>query len=234
MNFVYAASVMGLGDGRRWHRKYSFPSFPRITKTITEKPRNGTPFFYARKGKTVWNRNGLCNPGIFGWLNKFVGHYDLSNIILSLSGDDEEIARMISFSEHVFLSSGKQFLNGIELNFSCPNIKQNQNKEIPNTIIPIDLKLRYNQDPYNYDLSKIRMIRLNSVPCKFGAVSGKAAQEKNWRFIRTHAPYLPISGCSWTDKNEIQELRKMGVSEISIGSVILNNPKLIERLIKDQ
>ena len=94
---------------------------------------------------------------------------------------------------------------------------------------PIYLKLSYNQDPYDYDLTDVVGIRLNSVPWFIGGLSGKAAQEKNWSFIKRYKE-LNVAGCSFTSMDDIKKLEDMGCKEIGIGSTILTNPKLIDTL----
>jgi len=122
---------------------------------------------------------------------------------------------------------------GLELNYSCPNV-DTRNGYVPlvtkKVDFPVYLKLRYDDDPYTYDLSNITGIRLNSVPFMYGGVSGKMAQKKNWSFIRRYGKGLNVAGCSFTCEDDIKKLEDMGCTEIGIGSTILTNPRLIERL----
>ena len=115
--------------------------------------------------------------------------------------------------------------------FSCPNIKSFNNKKVPKTKYPLYLKLNCLQDPYEYNLDNIEGIRLNSIPTIFGGLSGEAAKEKNWKWIKRYIKEgLNIAGCSFSDMIDILELNQMGCKEIGIGSTILTNPILIESL----
>jgi len=230
MKFFYSASVMGYGFGYDWHKKYNFPNFPRVTRTLTWDKRKGMPFAIFKYGDTVWNKVSLHNMGFFNWLLDYTFYdnsiYDISNIIISIAGYDWQIESMVKYLEESDLNPA-----GIELNFSCPNVKSFNNIKIPKTKCPLYLKLNCTQDPFEYDLTNVENIRLNSVPIKFGAVSGKAAKEKNWEWIKKHTNYgLNVAGCSFTKIDEITDLLRMGCSEIGIGSIIMTNPKAVECL----
>ncbi len=228
MKFFYSASVMGYGFGYKWHDKYNFPNFTRVTRTLTYEKRVGLPFAIIRYGDSVWNRVGLHNIGFFDWVLDYIiyGKRDISNLIVSIAGYDWQIEAMVKYFEETNLNPA-----GIELNFSCPNVKSFNNREIPKTKYPLYLKLNYTQDPFEYDLTNVEGIRLNSVPVKFGAVSGRAAKEKNWEWIKKHVNYgLNVAGCSFTHIHEITDLLKMGCSEIGIGSMIMIVPKAVEYL----
>lgn len=227
MNYFYSASVMGYGNGRKWHKMYNFPNFIKVTKTITMEPITGIPFAILKFGNTVWNKVGLHNVGFKKWYYQY--NYKLtkkerSNIIVSLAGTDDDIQAMVYSLEYLHI-------NGIELNFSCPNYKDFENKVIPVSKHPIYLKLRYNQDPYKYELDKINGIRLNSIPTKFGGLSGKAAKKKNWEFIKKfNKEGLNVAGCSFSKYDDLIMLENFGCGEIGIGVVILTNPLLVESL----
>lgn len=227
MKFFYSASSMGYGNGYKWHEKYNFPKFPRVIRTLTSHGKIGLPFAVLKFKDSVWNRVGLHNMGLADWLIYY--NFNLYNydIILSIAGPDSEIEAMVSLIENLNLKN----IKGIELNFSCPNIKSFNNKKIPKTEYPLYLKLNCLQDPYEYDLDNIEGIRLNSVPTIFGGLSGKAAKNKNWEWIRRHIREgLNVAGCSFSNMLDIFELDHMGCKEIGIGSVMLTNPGLVERL----
>lgn len=232
MKFFYQAGTMGYGDGYWWHRFYNFPKLPFVTKTLTLKSKLGIPFAIVKAGNTVWNRVGLHNIGIDKWFTMY-GQNVPKETIISIAGYDSEVEELLC---RIDLFCG-MFLSGIELNFSCPNVKSYENKKIPYTNLmkllncPLYLKLNYEQDPYEYDLSNVSGIRLNSVPALMGGLSGKAAQKKNWEFIRKYNKEgLNIAGCSFTSFDDIKKLEDMGCKEIGIGSIILTNPKLVEQL----
>ena len=88
------------------------------------------------------------------------------------------------------------------------------------------LKLNHTQDPYKYDLDNVTGIRMNSVPTICGGLSGKAAQKKNWEFIkRYNKEGLNVAGCSFTSFEDIKKLEEdMGCKEAGIGSIMLTNP----------
>ena len=222
MIYFYSASVMGYGQGRGWHKNYNFPNFPRVTKTLTLKPKWGRPFAIIRVGKSVYNSVGLSNIGIVKWLNNF-GHKDLSNITVSVHANNyPDLQVMFELLEDLNI-------NGIEINLSCPNVVNNYpHCYFPSTKHALYLKLNYEMDPLYYVLYGVRGIRLNSIPLSFCGGSGKIAQKRNWVFIKKWGKKLNVAGCSFQSINDIKRLEDMGCTEIGIGSIILTNPKFIE------
>ena len=84
-----------------------------------------------------------------------------------------------------------------------------------------------------YDVTRISGVRVNSIPVKLGGMSGKAAQKKNWAYIHHYISQgLNVAGCSFTSLDDIKRLKDMGCKEIGIGSTMLTNPKLIEKLME--
>lgn len=230
MNFFYQAGAMGYhGEGYLWHKLFGFkfPEFPITSKTITLKKKRGIPFAILKFGDTVWNRNGLHNPGFNTWC--WDHNRDNDGVdILSLHGTDDEIQYMCDEIK------GYDNLRGIELNYSCPNVSSGKNKRIPNTRFPLYLKLNCKQDPYYYDLNEIRRIHLNSVPKYFGGVSGEAARKENWAFIRKFINEgLNVAGCSFNKKEHISYMKEcLGCTYIGIGSVMITNPRLVTQLMR--
>jgi len=225
MKFFYSAAVMGYGDGRWWHRKYNFPKLSRVTKSLTILPKIGFPFAVVVVGNSVWNRVSLHNIGFFKWLEEYGGHKDFGNIIVSLVGHDYQISFMVEMLEEY------PSIGGIELNFSCPNVRGFKSKKIPKSRHDLYLKLRYDMDPFSYDLDRVGGIRINSITFLFGGGSGKVAQEKNWSFIKKfNKEGLNVAGCSLVSVEDITKLRDMGCKEVGLGSVVLTNPKLVERI----
>lgn len=226
MNYFYSASVMGYGSGRFWHSKFSFPNFTRVTKTITLQSRIGTPFAVIKHDNSVWNRVGLHNIGFYKFFSKAGLLKDTGNITISLAGFDYEIEHMVGI-----LNDSAMLFSGVELNFSCPNVKDHKNRSIPISKCPVYIKLNYLQDPYEYSLDNISGIRLNSVPKWCGGVSGKAAQKYNWGFIDKFVKEgLNVAGCSFTSMGDLKRLEDLGCTEVGIGSAILTNPKLVEKI----
>ena len=229
--FFYQSGAMGYGAGWWWHKIVKpFPKFPIVTKTLTMRPKTGRPWsilWVPFFGKSTWNRIRLHNPGIMKWKSKclelrFVANPD--GMILSLHGTDDEIQYMCNL-----LSDYK--LDGIELNYSCPSVKNEKNKVLPKTKFPLYLKLNYKQNPCDYDMERIERVHLNSVPMYGGGVSGKRAQKLNWQFIRDWQKRgINVAGASWTSRNDIYRLVDMGCTHIGIGSQMLTDPKLVREL----
>jgi len=227
MKFFYQSGAMGFGKGWFWHNFVKpFPKFPIVTKTFTLKRKQGNPWaigFIPFYSKSTWNKIALHNPGLENYFFNF--EYDSENIIVSIHGTDDEIQLMCDTLD------GYDIL-GIELNFSCPNVINQFNKRIPETDHDIYLKLNYKQDPTDYDLTKIKRIHLNSIPTKFGGISGKYAQKYNWDYIEKWNKILdtPIAGCSWTNTNDIEQLRRMGCEYVGIASQMLTVPNKVREL----
>lgn len=227
MNFFYSAGAMSYGNGWFWHKSFNFPKFPIVTKTITLNRKIGYPFAVVRMGNTIYNHIGLHNFGVYKFL--MFAKSELNNsVIISIAGTDDEIEEMIA----IISQERSEKIIGIELNFSCPNVKNVQNRAIPRCDFPLTLKLNHKQDPYDYDLSRIKSIRVNTVPCRFGGLSGEKAQAYNWRFIKKfNHDGLNIAGCSFLSKKDIRYLREYcGCTEFGVGSLMLINPKLVETL----
>lgn len=234
MKFFYSASAMNYGFGYNWHKKYNFPNFHRVTRTLTYNKRRGMPFAILKFNNSVWNRVSLSNIGFYGWIEKytFYGTHlykkPLYDIIISLAGNDEEIEEMVDYITNMNFN-----ISGIELNFSCPNVKDFNNKKIPKSHYPLYLKINCNQDPYNYDLNNIAGIRMNSVPGKYwGGWSGKKAQRYNWPKIKIYNyEGLNVAGCSVTSMDDIKYLEEdCGCKDIGLGSILLTDPMLVEGL----
>ena len=225
MIFFYSSGSMAYGNGWWWHKYFNFPHFPRVTKTITANNKIGMPFAIFRAGNTIFNKMSLPNKGIMWWINS-TNHSPITTV--SIAGTDDEIENMV-----YQLNIMSYYIPSIELNFSCPNVKSYENKRIPHSTIPLYLKLNHTQDPYKYDLNMINGIRVNSVPCIFGGMSGRAAQKYNWNFIKKfNYEGLNVAGSSFLSINDILFLKEYcGCSEIGIGSTILLKPSLIESLI---
>jgi dihydroorotate dehydrogenase len=222
MKFFYSSGVRGYGiKNRLIHNFFNFPEYPAVTKTLTFNKKIGYPFAIMRFGKTIWNKISLHNCGFVEWLDKYYNYESFKNVIVSIAGTDTEICTMVHILEDLKIK-------GIELNFSCPNVKSYNNKIVPHTTHDLYLKLNHKQDPYNYDLSNIKSIRVNSIPTKFGGLSGKYAQKKNWKFIeKFNKEGLNISGASCLDFDDFQKMEDIGCHDIGLGTITLINPKII-------
>jgi len=231
MNYIYGSGSMGFGNGYIWHKifNYKFPSFPIVTKTITLNETKGYPFAIVKIGNTIYNHVSHHNNG-YNWFLENILNYKNDNLIVSIAGSD------IQINELVFRLNNIDNIKGIQLSFSCPNVKDMKNKNIPKSKHPLYLKLNYLQDPYKYDLNKIKGILVNSVPCWFGGMSGKLSQKYNWPYIKKfNKEGLNIYGSSFVTLDDINYLNEYcGCKTISISSTMLTNPSLIENLKLDQ
>lgn len=231
MDFIYAAGAKGFyGEGYFYHRFFDFPDFPFVTKTITFNPKRGCPFCVLMVGKSVINRIKLYNKGFQHWCANYARKCGSHNTISIYPESENELDLMIYFLKYrVFPTKPVK----VEVNLSCPNIGNVKNISItPISDIDIWLKLRYDQNPFDYISSPyhIKGIRLNAVPSIMGGISGERAKEKNWSFIERYSKLFNVSGCSWNSEDDLKYLKDMGCKEISIGSVMLTNPHLVEKL----
>jgi dihydroorotate dehydrogenase len=229
MNFFYSAGVKGYGNKNRWwHNYYKFLDFPIVTKTITLHKKIGYPFAIIKIGNSIWNKVSLHNYGIKQWIKLYnLQKEKFKNVIVSIAGTDDEINIMIDILNSINIK-------GIELNFSCPNVKSYNNKIIPKsnqTKHKLYLKLNHTQDPYNYDLNNIISIRVNSIPTIFGGLSGKIAQKKNWKFIeKFNKEGLNIAGASCININDFKRMKDIGCKETGLGTITLINPEIIKNI----
>jgi dihydroorotate dehydrogenase len=227
MKYFYSAGTQNYGEGWWWHSFFNFPKLPFVTKTLTLYQKKGNKYLIIPDFRgSIYNKVGLDNIGI----HSFIGEYKHSDTprTISLAGPDEYILKMMSLID-LFLPKD----DNIELNFSCPNVESFENKWVPKTSRDVYLKLNWTQKPHNYDLYRVKGIRLNSVPMKFCGGSGKIAQEKNWAFIsKYNKEGLNVAGCSAQNFEDIKILENIGCKEIGIGSAMLTHPRFVEKLKK--
>ena len=227
MEFFYSAGVKGYGlKNRIMHKYYNFPILPAVTKTLTLNKKTGYPFAVLKFGETIWNKVSLHNCGFRNWYLTYYNRNFFQEVIVSIAGTDIDINTMVCYLNNAEIK-------GIELNFSCPNVKSYNNKHIPDSPHNLYLKLNYKQDPYQYDLDRIKSIRVNSIPTKFGGLSGKFAQKKNWKFIeKFNKEGLNVAGASCLNFDDFKRMEDIGCKEIGLGTITLINPKVVERLSK--
>jgi len=241
MKFFYQSGAMGYGDGWFWHEYCKpFPKYPVVTKTLTLMPKKGKPWailWLPFFGKSSWNKVSLHNPGFLNWKRDVrfdkKKYKNLKNVIVSIHGPDDDIQLMCELLDELPIK-------GIELNYSCPNVKNEKNKSLPNSPHDLYLKLNHTQEPFDYDLKRIKGIHVNSIPTRYGGISGQAAKKKNWEFIRWYNAYYDrylhkycsMSGCSWTSIADLFTLRDMGCTSIGIGSQMLTMPNLVREIPK--
>lgn len=246
MKFFYQSGAMGYGgEGWLWHKVmgYTFPKLPVITKTITYAPKKGNLYFVVPFFNSVYNKVGLHNMGLREW----VSSYYREDLILSIFCDNDSFINKIHDALLYQMRHEDRVLEGIELNISCPNFNYGGEENYVNVFLnalgltfkkqgyikKLYLKVNHTQDLSRYDLQQVDMINLNSVRMFGGGISGKIAKKYNWTFIDKwqNKPYIPpISGCSWSSFEDITTLENMGCKSVGIGSTIITNPKLVERI----
>ena len=198
----------------------------------------------------VVNAVGLTNPGIDWWIRKVGPKVEKRKIplICSITDDDSEVlASMAASLEDLPLV-------GLELNASCPNTEHEigRNTEMILQSVrtlksrsrhPLLLKLSVNQDYLNIAREtegQVDAFSINSVPWKVafpdrmsplvrfggGGVSGKAARPWSWKMLEDLARNVkkPIIGPGVWDYEDMRNLRKLGASAVSFGSIFLHYP----------
>lgn len=241
MIYSYASAMTGF----RGELPEGFPEWPRTTKSLTSTPRRGYPWAVLRRGKTVWNRVSLSNPGLDWWLENC---YDPSLILSVAPEDDWDLMR-------IYERLKGRHLAGLEINLSCPNyhelkisiLSEDHWQDSPKDI-PLTIKVGVEQDVgwMDYHWDRISRVTINSVPWLVGAVSGKAAQARNWKLLRElnerfdrrkriglnpKTPSKPrIVGCSITCAEDVKILEALGIEEIALGTVCFTNPSFVKTL----
>lgn len=262
--FEYMAASGALGyDGKGWpweqqwriSRLLDPTLFTSATKTLTLLPEKGNlrwwnPFGCVRilRGGVI-NAVGLTNPG-FPWWEREVGpRIDSSKIrlVLSIHGNPNELAEMAR-------RAGAFDLVGIEINDSCPNIRERAMNDAERTIasckavaadssLPTILKVSV-----CHDISRILprvekiidAISINSVPWKMvfpnskspfwhlggGAISGKIAQPFTWKLVWEICKMskIPVIGPSVWEFEDLDGVRCAGAQAISFGSIFMPYP----------
>jgi len=229
-----------------------FPDFPFVCKTITLNPKKGTPWRFTPPPITMitrscWNKIRLHNKGFDWFIKEYTWRFasgekcgDLYKLIPSLYGTTDELQRMIDGLEEYL----DYMIKMVEINVSCPNVKEIAEIKLPESPYPLSLKLRYDDDPRRYDLSNVKRITLNSIPASRyikgmpGGISGKLAQSRNWDFIRKYQIQIApeIAGCSITKMEDIETLSKppYNCKSIGLGSVLMINPWLVLKLKEER
>ena len=246
LEFLLASGMMGFdGKGATWAYKilYKFLGklglfdpklFTIITKTITLPRLKGCKKIRPIKDGW-WNNYGLDNPGLTGFLNRYIPAIrKIDNVIISIAVDNKDDLEIIANSLNVLLPN----LAAIEFNVSCPNFKMDFSTKNIITLcyhlfksskFPIILKIGAD----NEYLQIARMteqivvaIDINSVPFGNGAISGKRIQPLNWRILRelVDSTSTPIIGPSIWNYEDIEKLFFLGAKAVSFGSVSMIHP----------
>lgn len=257
LDFVVASGALGW-DGRGWWWEKPLyylgllrPSlFTITTKTLTDTPRKGTPYKILPLWGGVWNNVGLANPGFEWWVNHKLP-YLAKDIPLLVSLYPESLDFI---KEAADLLSDYSTIKGIEINFSCPNVREfNLNvvsgfiRNLKNTRLPVILKLNAKQiwdsaesgtlrTFLNTISSLVEAISLNAVPVsmfkgdtifKSGAFSGNIVKTLNWNTadkIRRLGFDNVIFPSLWS-YNDIRSVKQIfSAKAVSFGSVHLLRP----------
>lgn len=221
--FQYMAASGALGfDGKgwfweqpsRWLGKIDPSLFTIVTKTLTRWPIKGNlsmwhPWTCVKllKGGVV-NAVGLTNPGFDYWFEHIAPKIDFtkSKIVVSIMSDSiEDLVYMVGKLNELAIV-------GIEINWSCPNVKghnpKNSHLVIAGTLSvaeaskhPVLIKVGVTHDVETiiYAVREVaEAVNINSIPwpvvypgvtsplAQFGSgggVSGQVAQELNWELV---------------------------------------------------
>ncbi|HEX5038191.1 MAG TPA: hypothetical protein VFX30_13625 [bacterium] len=199
----------------RWMGCIDPTLFTNVTKTLTQTPREGNlrwshPWSVVKKiaGGGVVNAIGLTNPGIHWWLEFVAPNVpEDRHLVVSIEARSEmEVAEMVQLLDG-------QNIQGIELNFSCPNTQDHEDRTTEKIVaigrkaaklshLPLIAKLSYTQDyiAVARELShekRIEAFSINSVPWGVvfpdrpsplaafggGGVSGKRVQDFTWGMV---------------------------------------------------
>jgi len=229
-NYMVASGALAF-DGKgyphewplRWIGLINPSLFTVVAKTVTYKPRKGNLRWYRPWGcvrllhQGVVNSVGLTNKGIKWWCEKkgiFADRKKISLIGSILSDNINELVEMARMMNDVDLV-------GLELNWSCPNTKEdllsNTDKVIRGCLavrkvsrFPLILKVSVAHDVKlifaGMDDENIEAISINSIPWAVifpnkksplahlggGGVSGKVAQPYTWGFVEKLVSMTPI------------------------------------------
>ncbi len=193
----------------------------------------------------------LTNPGLPWWIEHVAPSVSRSRqpLVCSILGDTpQEVADMAASLNDVDLAA-------IEINASCPNVCSSNLLTDSQAVIeacrlakercrhPLLLKLKVTHDaeailpavaPY------VEAIDINLVPWSMafpekrsplarlggGGVSGRAAQPKNWEFLRRLVGIgsVPVIGPGVWEYGDIAKVRAMGAQAVSFGSIFLRYP----------
>ena len=203
------------------------------TKTITFHPIDGPKKIKPIRGGW-WNDYGLDNPG----LNNFIMYYGKKikwkeNLIISIAGKDRDEMRVIVRA----ITARFPNLLALEYNASCPNCSTTRVganevikrcELIKETSPRTDVIVKVGAKSNNYAIitkgtkGLVKAFRINSVPVEGGgAISGKLAQEVNWRILNEllEASSTPVIAPSIWDYEDMKKVLKMGAAGIDFGSV---------------
>jgi len=268
--FEYIVASGGLGfDGRGYPHERLLrlmglvdPSlFTVVAKTVTYNPRKGNLRYYNPRAcvrllpnilrpNGVVNSVGLRNKGIRWWCEEKGFFADRKKIALVGSILSDSILELVEMAKMM-----NDFdLVALEINDSCPNIKEDLLKNTEKVIrgclavkevsrFPSILKLSVVHDIKSIlpELKGVvEAISINSVPWRVifphkksplarlgdGGVSGEIAQPYTWKLVKdlVSLTSIPVIGPSVWKFEDIEKLREIGAKAISFGSVHFRFP----------
>jgi dihydroorotate dehydrogenase len=193
----------------------------------------------------------LTNPGLPWWIEHVAPRISRAKqpLVCSILGDTpQEVADMAASLNDVDVAA-------VEINASCPNVCSSNLLTDTQAVIeacrlakercrhPLLLKLKVTHDaeailpavaPY------VEAIDINLVPWSLafpeqrsplerlggGGVSGRAAQPRNWEFLRRLVSIgsVPVIGPGVWEYADIAKIRSMGAQAVSFGSIFMRYP----------
>lgn len=199
----------------------------------------------------VVNAVGLTNSGIEWWIKKVYPRIKKSpwHFVVSIAGETIQ-----EYVEMTLRLKDCKALKALEINASCPNspseLQGNAQAVVDtakavqrNAPWPVLLKLSCTHDFVKIAKALegvVEAITINSVPWSIvfpdrqsplehsggGGVSGKRAQEFNWKMIQelSQATSIPVVGAGVWNFSDIQKLFELGAKAIAFGSIFLRYP----------
>ncbi|MEK7575537.1 MAG: hypothetical protein AAB491_00410 [Patescibacteria group bacterium] len=250
IEFLMASGMMGFdGEGPTFFHRILYRNlkkfnlfdpdlFSIVTKTFTFLPIKGSKLVRPIKNGW-WNKYGLDNSGIEGFYKIIEILSRKNNIIISLSCNG---IKCIENLKNFLRVIKKNLLNivAVEVNTSCSNIDfkkfgdpdfvQNLCFELKTYGFPLILKVGAGGSYFgNTKMTEgiVEAIDINSVPAPGeGAISGKAAQETNWKIMRALIENIstPVIAPSIWHYEDIEKVFKIGAKAISFGSCSMIHP----------
>jgi dihydroorotate dehydrogenase (NAD+) catalytic subunit len=193
----------------------------------------------------------LTNPGLPWWIRHIgprINRKQQPQVCSILGDTPQEVASMAESLNSVDLAA-------VEINASCPNVSSSNLLTNSQAVIeacqlakgrcrhPLLLKLKVTHDAETIVpavASYIEALDINLVPWQIvypgrksplerlggGGVSGRAAQEHNWAFMRKLIAIgsIPVIGPGVWDYADIARIREQGAKAVSFGSIFMTYP----------
>jgi len=224
-----------------------------IPKTVTFNPKRGNPpprLLETSSG--LINSIGLENAGIYAWLKLEPLYRSLGiPVIASIAGNSlEEIAALGSIIESL------EYISGIELNLSCPNVKGENWSNSPENVFnatrvlrkvyhkPLFVKLAPKDDPFLFVKSAVGggadgLTLFNTFPAYKdinGGLSGPAIKPIYMRLIReikerVNIPIMASGGV--TCALDVIEYLSTGASVVQIGTAFFKDLDIAKKMYRE-